>query len=333
MKLFIFLVLAFSTFLISEDIEMFLECHDVIKGELQMGGTGLFAFTIKNNTEKEIKLITDSDQWASSPYWKANVEGPVDERCINIGVTLVSTRPIGIKPHLKIPAKGSLRMNYTGIGVGNTGTYTIWVEYKGTEAPEGYYKGYIKSNECTYTIKEPEGVDKEIFDLWQRQNPESPPCLFPMNMKKELLNPAYLLEKYPNSTYAAWAAYSSFSKPETASPLKIFKLIKENKYPLSNAVPSIESKDGWKRLYGKDFAKWQKEWIERILADHPNISNADSLKLIKGVMEFVLGETENCVKTLKELSLKGEEMQSIWAKEFLYIIEKDEERAKENFSK
>ncbi len=188
-------------------IKFHLKVQDVIEGEIPFGAAKLFELIIENNGLDSVKLATSNvSPWmVYSGFWKVHIEGPVDERCKEYISYSVDEPGIGEVPCIEIPGKSKKEFQLSLVGVGGVGVYKVRVEYNGKGVPwEGCFHGVIRSSEYTFQIKEPEGVDREIFDLWQRQNPESPPCLFPRNMEKELLDPKYILTHFPTSTYAGW---------------------------------------------------------------------------------------------------------------------------------
>jgi hypothetical protein len=312
-------VLSFAFLSFGADIEMKLECFDVVQGELQMGATNEFAFTIQNTTAKPIRLLTNSSgAWLhTSPTWRPHVEGPVDQRCLKFGVVTVSQTPVGVLPHIEIPANGIYRLNYSGWGVANHGTYTLWVEYDGQGAPDGYYGGYAKTNKCTYTIKAPQGVDAEIFNLWQKQNPDRAACDFPLDMEP-ILTPQVLIEKYPTSIYSAWAIYKYLGAPEKWPADKLVELITQRLYPQSNSVPYSGVKGGWRSLKGDDMAQWQNEWAERILQNHPTFPYAKRLRLVMAINYLKLKQEQKGFDLLDGVA-KTTGDDALWASKFIEL--------------
>lgn len=187
-----------------------LEVKDVIEGELPFGAANLFKIVIENRSSKDIKLATSTaSPWlVFSGFWKVNIDGPIIKECEEDYKKSYSVDQPGIGevPSVVIPAKTVKRFDLNLPGVAEAGHYKIWVEYLGMKVPwPECYQGYLKSKEYTFEIKEATGIDKEIIQIWRKQNYGKPLCFFPLNMKPNILDAQELLNKFPTSTYSGWA--------------------------------------------------------------------------------------------------------------------------------
>ncbi len=188
-------------------IKFHLKVQDVIEGEIPFGAAKLFELIIENNGLDSVKLATSNvSPWmVYSGFWKVHIEGPVDERCKEYISYSVDEPGIGEVPCIEIPGKSKKEFQLSLVGVGGVGVYKVRVEYNGKGVPwEGCFNGVIRSEEYTFQVKEAKGVDGEIIKLWKEQNPNSPLCIFPLEMKPNILLPDVLLTHFPTSTYAGW---------------------------------------------------------------------------------------------------------------------------------
>ncbi len=293
-------------------IKFHLKVQDVTVGEIPFGAANLFALIIENNGLDSVKLATSNvSPWmVYSGFWKVHIEGPVDERCKKYISYSVDELGIGEVPCIEIPRKGKREFQLSLVGVGGAGVYKVWVEYDGRKVPwDECFHGVIRSPEYTFQIKEPEGVDKEIFDLWQRQNPESPPCLFPMNMEPNISDKEVLLEKYPTSTYAGWVLINEgyyYIRPENWQNIKISAYIKESLYKNDRSVESM-----------KEYAGERIEKLKEYLKERPDFALSDWMRFeisfwnaYQGNYKQAKEEAESLIKVSKDerAKTKAEEL-------------------------
>jgi len=319
-----YLVLLITAGCLAQEIQIVLECHDCVIGEQGIAAYELFKFTIVNTSDKPVKLTTEnSTDWLyNSTRWTLHAEGPLDKRCIGERAVAYGDPGPGGHPFIEIPAKGKWISNYGALGWGNPGAYSIWIEYDGTKAVEGDYKTRVRSNTCTFNIRQPEGVDAEIFNTWRKQNPDGPDCLFPKGMEMDIYKPEVVVEKYPDSIYAAWAVYKYLGAPEKWPIEKLMELLPKGLYPQSNSVPYSGAKGGWRSLKGDDMAQWQNEWAERIIQNHPNFPFIERLKIIMAVNYYKLQQRQKGFDLLDGI-IKGKGVEATWAMKFLDLIEKE----------
>lgn len=186
-----------------------LNVHDVIEGERRFGASSLFQLVIENCGSEEIRLATGgNDSWMwRSPYWELRIDGPVAPECEITDFTPGSGNLLGQVPSVDIPAN-SVRQYWLPLsGVCYPGIYRVSVKYFGTRVPfEVCHQEDVQSEVATFEIREAQGIDAEIIDLWSSQHPSEPRGLFPRGgMEPNIVNHDILLAHYPTSTYAAWA--------------------------------------------------------------------------------------------------------------------------------
>jgi len=183
------------------------------------------------------------------------------------------------------------------------GTYRLKVTlslYTGAvDAPPGGLSEALQSNVVQIRVKEPTGQDAEAV-AWAKGSP----------MKVELL------KAFPSSEYAALLWYGNV-RLDAADPRKTRALVDAGRYPGPNSVPDPTVEGSWRSLDSEGVARWQAQWGERILRDHPQFVYQDEVKLIVALAHMSLGEKEQGLRTVKELAQKEGTAAAAWSRVFL----------------
>jgi hypothetical protein len=191
--------------LCAEPLTMDIQTYDFVPGELVMGARELFQLVIQNNTGSTVKLaIAGNNYYYDSPYWKVTVNGPLDPKCIlppSVERVALAHNPTEMKV---LPGQNKFTCP-AGAKVGEPGSYSISIEYDGSTAPEGCYRGKLRTPERSYTVKPLLGADAELYAAWKKQNPEKSICFFPVGMQPDAMKAEVLLNNYPTSTLTGWA--------------------------------------------------------------------------------------------------------------------------------
>lgn len=200
------------------------------------------------------------------------------------------------------------------------GTWFEWANLPGTHRvkvvlttyaheagmPAGAFDGVLESSVLEFRIKEPVGVDAEAI-AWAKGSP--------MNVG--------LLGAFPTSEYAAFFVYGKSRHIDEVEPARIRTLIERGQYPGPNSVPG---QDGWRSLNSEGYARWQVEWGQRVLREHPNLSFRDEMRVSIALAQMSLGERKEALSTLKELAEKGEAAVAKWSSTFLDAEPKKNDR-------
>ena len=193
------------------------------------------------------------------------------------------------------------------------GTWFEWANQPGTHrvkvkittfahkigVPEGAFDGVLESNVVEFRIKEPVGIDAEAIE-WAKGSP--------MHVE--------LLDEYPTSEYAAFFIHGYSARLDKADPAKVGSLIARGAYPGSASVPD---RDGWRSLSSEDVARWQIEWGQRILREHPEFPFRDEIRTSVALAQMSLGNRTEARKTLNEIAKRGSTRAAVWVKAFLEV--------------
>jgi len=253
---------------------------------------------------------------------------------------------------------GDCQTVITGKEFAHPGTYHVkWVYrpnkpywkaekmYKNLGGFQHMYQKNLESNETTVVIREPEGVDDKAW-MWAleearkgetKYHGEVGKERFAVDLASTLSGNSWtitltgkirtcLLEHFPTSTYAGWVVAPFLGKFDKADPKRIFTLIENKKYNPWNSVPYPGTKDGWKGLRGAELAKWQNEWILKILKDHPDFAWNDRLQLTLAVNYYYLGRDKEAERILKSLGTGRTSSVGGWARRFLNLVKVEKMR-------
>ncbi len=186
-----------------------LTVHDVTVGEIPSGAGSLFQLIVENTSSEEIRLATGGNHWwmLHSPYWEVRIEGPITPECRYTDTTPGDGLLQGQVASVDIPANSTRQFRLALSGVCDPGEYRVSMKYCGTRVPyEVCHRKDVESEVAVFEIREAQGIDAEIIDLWRSQHPSKPQGLFPRGgMEPNIVNHDILLAHYPTSTYAAWA--------------------------------------------------------------------------------------------------------------------------------
>lgn len=163
--------------------------------------------------------------------------------------------------------------------------------------PTGAFDGVLESNVLEFRIKEPMGIDAEAI-AWREGSP--------MHVG--------LLSRFPTSEYAAFFVYGKSRHIDGADPVKTRSLIGRGLYPGPNSVPDG---DRWKSLNSASYARWQVEWGQRVLREHPNFPFRDEVRAAVALSQMSLGEQTAALGALTEIAEKGSTETAAWARAFL----------------
>jgi len=197
------------------------------------------------------------------------------------------------------------------------GTWFEWANQPGTHrvktkittyahrvgVPEGAFDGVLESNVLEFRIKEPVGIDAEAI-AWAEGSP----------MHVELLG------KFPTSEYAAFFVYGKSRRIDGADPVKTRSLIERGLYPGPNSVPDGH---GWKSLNSEGYARWQVEWGQRVLRDHPDFPFRDEIRAAVGLAQMSLGEQTASLEALTDIAEKGNAEAAAWTRAFLDAVPRE----------
>ena len=159
--------------------------------------------------EMQINLINESSTDIMLPqkpylqdYLKFIIEGKQDFSC----ALHPQGERIGIVHYFTIEKGKTYQHSINNFaleeGLLNPGMYRIKAIWDSREASKGF-KGYSESAWITIEIQEPIGQDLMFIEDFQKKDPSFDRCLiYTATIPKELL------DKYPDSIYAAWALWS-----------------------------------------------------------------------------------------------------------------------------
>ncbi|RLE36305.1 MAG: hypothetical protein DRJ61_01060 [Acidobacteria bacterium] len=185
-----------------------LTVHDVTVGEIPLGAGSLFQLIVENTSSEEIRLATGGNHWwmLHSPYWEVRIEGPITPECRYTDTTPGDGLLQGQVASVDIPANSTRQFRLALSGVCDPGEYRVSMKYCGTRVPyEVCHRKDVESEVAVFEIREAQGIDAEIIDLWRSQHPSKPQGLFPRGgMEPNIVNHDILLAHYPTSTYAGW---------------------------------------------------------------------------------------------------------------------------------
>ncbi len=163
--------------------------------------------------------------------------------------------------------------------------------------PENAFDGVLESNVLEFRVKEPVGIDAEVV-AWAKGSP----------MKVELLG------EFPASEYAAFFVYGKSRRIDKVEPGETRSLIERGLYPGPNSVPH---ETGWKSVSSEAYARWQIEWGQRVLREHPEFPFRDEIEVAVALARMSVGERKEALTTLKGIVDKGKVDTAAWVKVFL----------------
>jgi hypothetical protein len=166
--------------------------------------------------------------------------------------------------------------------------------------PAGAFRGSLESLPVEIVVRQPTGVDAEVIS---RSNGFSP-----MSLR--------VLMEFPTSEYAALVWYESLRR-DTADPVRTRSLIERHLYPGFSSVPDPKSPEGWRNLDSNGAAKWQIDWGERVLREHPSFVYRDEIRVLVAVSQMSLGMSEESRKTLDAVAANESTAAGRWSKSFL----------------
>jgi|GEM_PF-6532780 len=213
------------------------------------------------------------------------------------------------------------------------GHHAIKVVADFKNGPENYFQGYAESDEVKFEILPPQGEDQKVVEaMWadlqkkklasnniDSQYPLAGQCYFMSDTRAESAN--FIISKFPNSIYAAWVVLKSLGSPDSWEPAKLRDLFLKGLFPqpTSNSVPYPDWKSGWKDFSGEEYARWQMDWAERILRNHPDFAYAKRLKLLLGVYNLQLKQEQRGMKWLEEVAKDNASHEGQWAQHFIEL--------------
>lgn len=194
----------------------------------------------------------------------------------------------------------------TYCGLKTAGKYEL--EY---QIPSGFYEtSPIDSIVVNVTINEPDEVEQQVYDWLQE-------CY--SNLKSVSLSSCYkdLLTNYPHSIYTAWIIFPALAEPENYQPEIAKQLVETSYYPSGNSVPDEEF--GFRDIAeGGSMAKWQINWAEKILIDHPDFPYRERLQLVIALNKLTLNDEKAGMDLLASISQNDTEI-GRWCKKFLSL--------------
>jgi len=163
----------------------------------------------------------------------------------------------------------------------------------------GAFRGSLESPPVDIRIKQPTGADAEAV-AWAHGNPMS----------------AEILKAFPESEYAALLWYGK-SRLDGADPAEIRVRIERGLFPGPNSVPDPRSPNNWSSLDSADVARWEIEWGERVLREHPSFVYRDEVRVVIALSEISLGQKEKGMQMLRDIATKQNAAAGQWSKTFL----------------
>jgi len=182
------------------------------------------------------------------------------------------------------------------------GTYRLRVTlapYTDVDAPPGALGETLQSNVVEIRVKEPAGLDAEAI-AWAKGSP----------MK------VGVLKAFPSSEYAALFWFGNV-RLSSMDPDKTRVLVDSGRYPGPNSVPDPSSDTGWRDLDSEGVARWQAQWGERVLREHPQFAYHDEVKLIVALANMSLGNKEEGLRAVGEIAQKQGTAAAVWSGAFL----------------
>lgn len=160
------------------------------------------------------------------------------------------------------------------------------------------------------TIAEPDEKERQVYDWLQE-------CY--SNLKSVSLSSCYkdLLTNYPHSIYSAWIILPALAEPENYKPEIAKQVVETSYYPSGNSVPDEEF--GFRDIAeGGSMAKWQINWAEKILIDHPDFPYRERLQLVIALNKLTLNDEKAGMNLLASMSHNDTEIGQ-WCKKFLSL--------------
>ncbi len=265
------------------------------KAEYILGEEINFEYQAINNGDKEFRIAYGGFS-PLSPFIRFGTIGPVRKEC-NIG-----------RPHAEWGGKGYSdfkagekskveSFSHLQIGSVDEGEYEVWVEYNSTSLDSSWDKysvprTVIQSNHIKFRIVKPTGIDLEVYNKYHN------------SCNQITLTAQDLLQKFPTSTYAAYAVCPPNQWTSNTDPEKILKAIESGSYLSSGSVidDTGKSKDGYLYLGGKELVEYRTKWIGIVLKNHPDIWYADDLRLRLAVDQIALKNYKQGESDLRNLS-------------------------------
>jgi hypothetical protein len=178
-------------------------------------------------------------------------------------------------------------------------TLTLYPGVASDDAPAGALTGKLESNAVEIRVKQPEGLDAEAI-AWAKGSPMT----------------VEVLKAFPASEYAALLWYGNV-RLDGADPLNTRALVDRGQYPGPNSVPDPDVEGKWRSLDSEGVARWQVEWGQRVLREHPGFPYRDEVKLIVALGQISLGEKDQGLRTVRELAQKEHAAVGPWSQMFL----------------
>lgn len=168
------------------------------------------------------------------------------------------------------------------------------------ESNDEVWTGSFSSNEVSFEVVQPEGIDKEAYE-----------ALGP-NLVADSQRNAELLRRFPTSTYAAYGIWHDFARGVSSDQNSVDVLLRDLRASIesqSNSVPCDIpdwcDDQGWMSLQGEIFVRWRTERFGRILKYHPGIWFADEVRLKLALDRYRLGDKAACAAGLEALAAHG----------------------------
>ena len=208
--------------------------------------------------------------------------------------------------------------NYCGLADGNAsfyGGHALHYRY-----PEHLGNNIAESN-TQFTIKNPVGSDKEAYDYFKG---------------KPLSKPAELLQKFPTSTYAAYAMFGNPGSPRVAmTPEDFLENVHKPKF-LNGAFKTDDNRKIIKNekgeniwLTAEDIQRGIIEKGELILRHHPDFVYRDELRFRMAQAHIALYEEKKAVKLFEEIACDAmNEADRLKAKRYVELLVSIEQKEK-----
>lgn len=152
---------------------------------------------------------------------------------------------------------------------------------------------------CTsFVIEDPKGVDSQLF---KRMNP------YAHDFHDSGLSLQEILEKYPNSIYAAWIIMGD--------PWAVKYWQRHDPYDLLRFSMHVKDED-------KKQLKIQAKVIKNVISKRHDFPYLIDFKIKYCLLLWQLGERGDCIKNLTKFAKENDSDSSIWAKKCLIAVER-----------
>jgi len=163
------------------------------------------------------------------------------------------------------------------------------------ESNDEVWTGSLSSNEVSFEVLQPEGIDKEAYDAF------GPTVVADPRHRGELL------QRFPTSTYAAYVVWEKYAEglAYVDSKLPIDAVLARN--PLGSALAPCDAQgtpEGGSetRLDSTTYIRCRDNWMDLVLDRHHDIWFADEIRLRLALDRFQLGDKAACASKLEDLS-------------------------------